>query len=222
MPQYRTTRSICVDCIRYDWCDVNSYSCLTDPERCNLRLMSEGGVMSEVEGVRKLLQDLVTPDLKGLQVQVASLEKSLQTSIATLEKSSQVAMASLERTVDFRFDAAKQLTTQQLDSIRDITAQQLKTQQVELNASLEQNLNKILSAIERLDTRLSYFESRFGSERNSPIYTQESSWFPRVVPSEASFQGPGPRPGTTTGTQSDIAQSLNELLRRLPPAAAGE
>ena len=54
--------------------------------------------MSVIEDTRKVVQDLVAPDLKAIQISIANLEKSVDHRFAALERS-----------IDQRFSAAEDI-----------------------------------------------------------------------------------------------------------------
>jgi hypothetical protein len=74
--------------------------------------------MSAIDDVRKLLQDLVTPDLKALEVRVSALEKK----------------------VDLRADQADQ----KIDLTRDLLLAEMKA----MKASIEVNIAKLTHSLE--------------------------------------------------------------------------
>ena len=103
--------------------------------------------MSFVDDTRKLLQDLVAPELRAVQVQVSSLEKTMEARFAALEK-----------TVDTRFAA--------MNDKMDAEKESLQADNRVLSVTLNSNLALITRTLQDIDNRLQRME-REGERRGS-------------------------------------------------------
>lgn len=73
--------------------------------------------MSNVDDLRKLLQDLVTPDLKALDARVVALEQKLDLRIEAASKQSEHRYEMLDKKIDARFDTLDRKTDTKFDMV---------------------------------------------------------------------------------------------------------
>ncbi len=108
--------------------------------------------MSALDDTRKLLQDMIAPDLKAIGVRLDTLEKKFE---------------AVEKNVDQRFDAAEKNVNVRFDAIERIA-----TLRHELILAKMDNLVSLINAHQdsvsramNFDRRMEQLESRFGSLR---------------------------------------------------------
>ncbi len=99
--------------------------------------------MSFVDDTRKLLQDLIAPELKSLQVQVASVEKSV---------------SSLEKTMDARFAAMND----RMDALKESMLAETRVLSVTTNSSMAM-MTRTLQDIDARLRRMEEERSRLGA-----------------------------------------------------------
>ena len=95
--------------------------------------------MSIVDDTRKLLQDLIAPELRALQVQVSSLEKTMDARFSASEK-----------TMDARFAAM----SEKIDSQRDMLQAETRV----LSATVTAQLALMTRTLQDIDGRLRRME----------------------------------------------------------------
>ncbi len=98
--------------------------------------------MSFVDDTRKLLQDLIAPELKSLQVQIASVEKSV---------------SSLEKTMDARFSAVNDKLAAMNDKM-DAQKESLLAETRVLSVTLNSSLSMMTRTLQDIDGRLRRME----------------------------------------------------------------
>ncbi len=115
--------------------------------------------MSFVDDTRKLLQDLITPELKGLQTQVSSLEKTMDARFASLEK-----------TMDARFAAMND----KMDAQKESLLAETRVLSVTLNSSLAM-MTRTLQDIDGRLRRMENDRERLGTSSAPPGSTPGSA-----------------------------------------------
>ncbi len=110
--------------------------------------------MSIVDDTRKLLQDLIAPELKALQGQLTSLEKTMDARFAAVDgkfASIDGRFASLEKTMDARFAA--------MNDKMDAQKESLLAETRVLSVTLTSSLSMMTRTLQDIDTRLRRMES---------------------------------------------------------------
>jgi hypothetical protein len=106
-----------------------------------------------IDDTRKLLQDLIAPELKALQEQVKALEASTRTGFTSLEKSMGARFSGLETTISANKDVV-------LAQVRSLEGKVDSNHASVLNTL---NIEKRLEQLERLQRQQSPETVRFGS-----------------------------------------------------------
>ena len=94
--------------------------------------------MSVVDDVRKLLQDMVTPDLRALSVKVESLDKNID---------------AVEKSLDKKIDAVERHLTDKIDATEKRLLESIGNVRGETKAGVEYIVSQL-----RLDQRLTALE----------------------------------------------------------------
>ena len=128
--------------------------------------------MSALDDTRKLLQDMIAPDLKAIGVRLDTLEKRFEAAeknvnqrFETAEKNVNQRFEAAEKNVNQRFEAAEKNVNQRFDAIERIA-----TLRHELILAKMDNLVSLINAHQdsvsramNFDRRMELLESRFGS-----------------------------------------------------------
>ncbi len=118
--------------------------------------------MSALDDTRKLLQDMIAPDLKAIGVRLDTLEKKVE----AVESNVNQRFEAAEKNVNLRFEAAERNVNQRFDAVERIA-----TLRHELLLAKMDNLVSLINAHQdsvsramNFDRRMEQLESRFGSQ----------------------------------------------------------
>ncbi|SNS35211.1 hypothetical protein SAMN05421770_101620 [Granulicella rosea] len=101
--------------------------------------------MSVIDNTRKLMQDLIAPELKALQVQVSSMERSILSSLAASDKTTKAQFEAM--------DARMKALEGALLGTKDVLVAQTKS----LEGKVDSNHASILHSLD-IDKRLEQLE----------------------------------------------------------------
>ena len=114
--------------------------------------------MSFVDDTRKLLQDLIAPELKGLQTQVSSLEKTMDARFASLEKTMDARFEAVNdkfAAMNDKMDAKFAAMNDKMDAQKESLLAETRVLSVTLNSSLAM----MTRTLQDIDGRLRHMEN---------------------------------------------------------------
>ncbi len=132
--------------------------------------MSEQQAGGMVEGARKIVQDLVAPELRALIVRVDALEKHLGLKITTFEERSGSRIDAVGQQVNAHIDTVGQQTNARIDAVGQQTNACIDLLTLRVN-TLETNMNQRFDAVDR---RFESLEKTI-KENQAQIMTQFST-----------------------------------------------
>jgi hypothetical protein len=116
--------------------------------------------MSAVDDIRKLLQDLVTPDLKSLQARVEALDAKMDSGFKASDAKMDSGFRASDAKMDFGFKTLDAKLDFKIDATRDLLLAEMKVMQ----ASMEANIAKLNHSLD-LERRVAKIENDRAAER---------------------------------------------------------
>ena len=105
--------------------------------------------MGAIDDIRRVMQDVVAPDLKALDAQISALDKKIDMRVDALDKK-----------IDMRVDALEE----KLNLTRDLILSEMKL----MHSSLSAEMERLQHAIE-LDRRVEKLENERAAITRSPL-----------------------------------------------------